>query len=112
MDDETKIDMATAVSGSGPAYVFLFIEAMVDGAVNVGVPRAQAETMVLQTVLGSAIYAKESGRSPAELRAMVTSPGGTTAAALLELEKRAFRASVVEAIRAAHGRSVELGSRD
>lgn len=110
VSDERKLDMATAVSGSGPAYVFLFIEALVEGAVAVGLPRAEAEEMVLQTVYGSALYAQESGRSPAELRGMVTSPAGTTAAGLLELEKGAFRASIIECVRAAHQRAIELGN--
>lgn len=108
-DDEKKLDMATAVSGSGPAYVFLFIEALVEGAVAAGLPRAAAEEMVLQTVLGSAQYALQSGKSPADLRAQVTSPAGTTAAGLLELEKGAFRAALIECVRAAHQRAVELG---
>ena len=107
--EEKKLDMATAVSGSGPAYVFLFIEAMIDGAVAVGLPRTQAEEMVLQTVYGAALYARESGRSAADLRAAVTSPAGTTAAGLLELERGALRAHVIEAVAAAHGRSLELG---
>jgi pyrroline-5-carboxylate reductase len=89
--------------------VFLFIEALIEGAVAVGLPRAQAEELVLQTVAGSAQYAQESGKSAAELRAMVTSPAGTTAAGLLELEKGALRASVIEAVRAAFARAVELG---
>lgn len=110
VDDEKKLDMVTAVSGSGPAYVFLFIEALVEGAVAVGLPRVQAEEMVIQTLYGSALYAQESGRSPAELRAMVTSPAGTTAAGLLELERGAFRASVIECVRAAHRRAMELGN--
>lgn len=109
VEDETKLDMVTAVSGSGPAYVFLFIEALVEGAVAVGLPRAAAEELVLQTLYGSALYARESGRSASDLRAMVTSPAGTTAAGLLELEKGAFRASVIECVRAAHRRAVELG---
>jgi pyrroline-5-carboxylate reductase len=109
VDDEKKLDMATAVSGSGPGYVFLFIEAMIEGAVAIGLPRAQAQEMVLQTVYGSAIYAHESGRSPAELRAMVTSPAGTTAAGLLALERAAVRAAVVDGIRAAYDRACELG---
>ena len=108
-DDEKKLDMVTAVSGSGPAYVFLFIEALVEGAVAAGLQRAAAEELVLQTVYGSALYARESGRSPAELRAMVTSPAGTTAAGLLELERGAFRASLIECVRAAHERAIELG---
>jgi pyrroline-5-carboxylate reductase len=110
VDDEKKIDMATAVNGSGPAYVFLFIEALIEGAVAVGLPRAAAEEIVLQTVRGSALYAAESTRSSAELRAMVTSPAGTTAAGLLELEKGAFRAAIIECVRAAHRRAIELGN--
>ncbi|MFN8619041.1 MAG: pyrroline-5-carboxylate reductase [Dehalococcoidia bacterium] len=108
-DDEKKLDMATAVSGSGPAYVFLFVESLVEGAVAAGLPRAAAEEMVLQTVLGSAQYALESGKSAADLRAQVTSPAGTTAAGLLALEKGAFRAAVIECVRAAHQRAIELG---
>ena len=109
VDDEKKLDMATAVSGSGPGYIFLIIEAMIEGGVSIGLTRAQAEEMVLQTVYGSAIYARESGRNAADLRAMVTSPAGTTAAGLLELERGAVRASFIECIRAAHRRAVELG---
>ncbi len=108
-EDEKKLDMVTAVSGSGPAYVFMFIEALTEGAVAVGLPRAAAEELVIQTLFGSALYARESGRSAADLRAMVTSPAGTTAAGLLELEKGAFRASVIECVRAAHERAMELG---
>ena len=109
VEDEKKIDMATAVSGSGPAYVFLVIEAMVDAGVAIGLTRAQATEMVVQTVYGSALYAQESGRSAAELRANVTSPAGTTAAGLIELERGAVRASFAEAISAAHRRAQELG---
>lgn len=109
VDDEKKLDMATAVSGSGPGYVFLFIEAMIEGGVSIGLTRPQAEEMVLQTVYGSAVYAQESGRKAAELRAMVTSPAGTTAAGLLELERAAVRAAIIDAIRAAHERARELG---
>lgn len=109
VDDEHKLDMATAVSGSGPGYVFLFIEAMIDGAVAVGLPRKHAEEMVLQTFLGSAVYAMASGKPAAELRAMVTSPAGTTAAGLLELEHGAVRAAIIDCIQAAYARSMELG---
>jgi len=109
VDDERKLDMATAVSGSGPGYVFLFIEAMIEGAVSIGLTRVQASEMVLQTVFGSAVYAQESGRSAAELRAMVTSPAGTTAAGLLELERSAVRAAIIDGIRAAYERARELG---
>lgn len=107
--DEAKLDMATAVSGSGPGYVYLFIEALVEGGVSIGLTRAQAEELVLQTVYGSAVYAIESGRKAAELRAMVTSPAGTTAAGLLELEKGAVRAALIECVRAAHRRADEIG---
>ncbi len=109
VDDEKKIDMATAVSGSGPGYVFLFIEALIDGAVSIGLTRAQASELVLQTVYGSAIYAQETGRSAAELRGNVTSPAGTTAAGLFELEKGAMRASIINCVQAAHRRARELG---
>lgn len=109
VEDEKKVDMATAVSGSGPGYVFLFVEAMIEGAVSIGLTRAQAEEIVLQTFYGSALFAHESGRSASDLRAMVTSPAGTTAAGLLELEKGAVRASIIECIRAAHARAKEIG---
>ncbi len=109
VEDEKKLDMATAVSGSGPGFVYLFIEAMVEGGVAIGLTRAQAEEMVLQTVYGSAVYAQESGRRPAELRAMVTSPAGTTAAGLLELERGSVRAAIIDAIQAAYERARELG---
>lgn len=109
VDDEKKLDMATAVSGSGPAYVFLVMEALIEGGVAVGLPRAQAEEMVLQTVYGSALYALESGRSAADLRAAVTSPAGTTAAGLLALERGAVRADFIDCVRAAFERSLELG---
>lgn len=109
VEDEKKLDMATAVSGSGPGYVFLFIEAMIEGGVAVGLTRAEAAEMVLQTVYGTAVYAQESGRNAAELRGLVTSPAGTTSAGLLELEKGAVRAAIIQAIQAAHQRAAELG---
>ncbi|MEO9255628.1 MAG: pyrroline-5-carboxylate reductase [Tepidiformaceae bacterium] len=109
VDDEKKIDMATAVSGSGPGYVFLFIEAMIEGGVSIGLTRKQAEEMVLQTFYGSAVFAQANSRSVGELRALVTSPAGTTAAGLLALEHGAVRASIIDCIRAAHERAIELG---
>ncbi len=109
VDSEAKLDMVTAVSGSGPAYVFLFIEAMVEAAVSIGLTRPQAEQLVLQNLYGSARYAIESGRTAADLRAQVTSPAGTTAAGLLELERGSFRATVIECVRAAYERARELG---
>lgn len=109
VDDEKKVDMATALSGSGPAYVFLVMEAMVDAGVAIGLTRAQAAELVEQTVLGSAAYARESDWSLADLRAMVTSPAGTTAAGLLAMERGALRATIVDGVRAAHARAIELG---
>lgn len=107
--DEKYIDMATAVSGSGPAYVFLFSEALVDAAVHIGLPRAMAEQLVMQTLLGSAQMLQQTGRHPAELRNAVTSPGGTTAEALLCLEAGGLRAAIIEAVAAAYHKSKELG---
>lgn len=109
VDDEKYIDMATAVSGSGPAYVFLFIEALVDAAVEIGLEREMATGMVLQTLKGSARYAKESGAEPAALRDQVTSRGGTTEAALRELQDAGVRAAFAHAVRAAYDRAKELG---
>lgn len=109
VDDERKIDMATAVSGSGPAYVFLFAEALIEGAVAIGLPREHAEELVWQTILGSAVYAQQSRKSASELRAMVTSPAGTTAAGLLAMERAAVRAALIDAVRAAYQRALELG---
>jgi len=108
VEDEKYIDMATAVSASGPAYVFLFMEALIDGAVHIGMPRDMAKLLVLQTVLGSARFAQETGRHPAELRNSVTSPGGTTAEALLQLEEGALRALVTHAIIAAYEKAHAL----
>lgn len=107
--DEKYLDMATGLSGSGPAYVFLFIEALTDAGVHIGLSRDLAATMALQTVLGSAKYAAETGRHPAELRNQVTSPGGTTAEALRAFENGAFRADVLAAVVAAYEKSKALG---
>lgn len=106
--DEKQLDMATALSGSGPAYVFLVMEAMVDAGVRLGFARPIAEELVIQTVLGSARFAAQSGKHLAELRSMVTSPGGTTAEALFHLEKGAVRAVIGEAIAAAYEKSCLL----
>jgi pyrroline-5-carboxylate reductase len=108
--DERHIDMATAVSGSGPGFVFLFLEALIDGAVQIGMRRELAAELVYQTVLGSAAYAQKSGLHPAVLRDMVTSPGGTTAAGLRAMEQQGVRAGTMEAIIAAYRRTQELGS--
>ena len=110
VEDEKYIDMATAVSGSGPAYFFLFVEALVEAAVNIGFSREMARELVLQTMLGAGHLIQKSGKEPAELRRMVTSPGGTTAEALSELEKGGFANLVKQAVRAAYDRAKELGS--
>lgn len=107
--EEHYLDMATALSGSGPAYVFLFIEALTDAGVHIGLPRDIAERLVQQTVAGSAQFAIESGKHPAELRNMVTSPGGTTAEGLLWLEEGALRATITQAVTAAYEKSQALG---
>ncbi len=107
--DEKYIDMATAVSSSGPAYVFLVIEAMIDAAVHIGLRRDMAAPMVLQTVLGSARYAQETGKHPADLRNQVTSPGGTTTEGLFVLEEAGLRAAFMDAIQAAYEKAKQLG---
>lgn len=109
VDDERLLDMATALSGSGPAYVFLFMEAMIDAGVRMGFTYRDATKLVLQTLKGASHYAIESGEHLAQLRNQVTSPGGTTAAGLYELEKMQFRTAVAEGIWAAYQRAVELG---
>ena len=109
VDDEKYLDMATAVSGSGPAYVFLFVESLVDAGVHIGLPREMAQELVLQTLLGSALFVEKSGKSPAELRAMVTSPGGTTAEALRQFEKGRFSELVKQAVSAAYEKAKILG---
>lgn len=107
--DENFLDMATALNGTGPAYFFMVMEAMIDAGVHLGLPRYMAEELVLQTMLGSVRYAMQSGRHAAELRNGVTSPGGTTAAALYELERGGLRTVLSDAIWAAYRRSAELG---
>lgn len=109
VDDEKYIDMATAVSSSGPAYVFLVMEALMDAAVHIGLRRELAVPMVVQTVLGAARYAQATGKHPAELRNQVTSPGGTTTEGLLALEEAGLRAAFMEAVEAAHEKAKELG---
>jgi pyrroline-5-carboxylate reductase len=109
MNGEKFLDMATAVSGTGPTYVFLVMEAMIDAAVHLGFPRHIAYELVTETMRGSIIYAIKSGKHPAELRNLVTSPGGTSAAALYQLEKGALRTVISKAIWAAYERSRSLG---
>jgi pyrroline-5-carboxylate reductase len=108
-EDEDELDMATALSGTGPAYVFLFMEALVDAGVHLGFPRRIAEQLVVQTVKGSVAFYETSPSHLARLRNEVTSPAGTTAAALYYLEKAGFRPAISRAIWAAYERSVQLG---
>jgi len=107
--DERYIDMATAISGSGPGFVFLIIEAFIDAAVHIGFSRDIATEMVLQTVAGSARFAQETGKHPAELKNMVSSPGGTTVEGLQALEAHGLRAALTEAVVATYNKSKALG---
>jgi pyrroline-5-carboxylate reductase len=109
VDDERFVAMATAVSGTGPTYVFLVMEALIDAAVHLGFPRHVAHDLVVETLEGSTHFAKQSGDHPAVLRNMVTSPGGTSAAALHELESGRLRTVLSEAVWAAYRRTVEIG---
>ncbi len=109
---EHYLDMATAVSGSGPAYVFLVLEALTDAAVHIGLSRDIAERLALQTIVGSALFAKESKLHPAVLRNMVTSPGGTTTEALFEMEQGGLRGIFMQAVEAAYQKSIALGKKE
>lgn len=109
VEDEKLVAMSTAVSGSGPAYVFLVMEALIDAAVHLGFSRHVAHRLVVETIEGSALFARASGSHPAQLRDMVTSPGGTTAAALRELEAGRLRTVLSDAVWAAWRRTEELG---
>ncbi len=113
VDDESYLDMATALSGTGPAYVFLFMESMIDAGVHLGFSRRVSEQLVLQTFKGSVGYYEalneKTGVHVAALRNQVTSPGGTTAEAMYFLEKAGFRTAISRAVWAAYQRSMELG---
>lgn len=109
VDDEDYLDMATALSGTGPAYIFLFMEAMIDAGVHLGFSRRVASQLVTQTMAGSVAYARQSNLHVAELRNQVTSPGGTSAEAIYHLEKGGLRTVISRAVWAAYQRSRALG---
>jgi pyrroline-5-carboxylate reductase len=109
VDDEDYLDMATALSGSGPGYVFLMMEALIDAGVHMGFSRRVATQLVTQTIRGSVAYAEQSGKHVAELRNQVTSPGGTTAEALYHMDKGGIRTVISRGIWAAYQRSISLG---
>lgn len=108
VEHEKYVDMATALSGTGPTYVFLMMEALIDAGVHMGFPRRIAEQIVMQTVGGSVSYARESGKHLAELRNMVTSPGGTSAEAIYQMEKGGLRTILSKSVYAAYKRTQSL----
>lgn len=109
VSDEGLLDAVTGLSGSGPAYVYRFAEALIDGGIAAGLPQALAYQLALQTIVGAAHMLTETGETPQALRAMVTSPGGTTVAGLTALDRREFTGTVAAAVQAATARSRELG---
>jgi pyrroline-5-carboxylate reductase len=109
VEEEKMIDMATALSATGPTYTFLVMEALIDAGVHMGFSRHVAEELVLQTMLGSVLFARESHKHPAELRNMVTSPGGTSAEAIYQMEKGSLRTVLSKAVWAAYQRAGSLG---
>jgi pyrroline-5-carboxylate reductase len=109
---ESQLDAVTALSGSGPAYFFYLVEAMIDAGILLGLPRALAAELIVQTAVGSAKMLRDSGEHPVQLREAVTSPGGTTIMAIRELEKHGVRAALLAAIEAAALRGAELGAQD
>ncbi len=111
VEDESFVAMATALSGTGPTYLFAVMEALIDAGVHLGFPRGLAHDLVVETLIGSAEYAARSELHPAQLRNLVTSPGGTSAAAIYELEKGRIRTVFSDAVWAAYRRTVELGER-
>jgi len=111
VDDEDFVAMATALSGTGPTYLFAVMEALIDAGVHLGFPRELAHDLVVETLVGSAEFARQSELHPAQLRNAVTSPGGTSAAAIYELEKGRLRTVFSDAVWAAYRRTLELGER-
>ncbi len=111
VETENMIDMATALSATGPTYVFMMMEALVDAGVHMGFSRHVAQELVTQTMLGSVLFARESHKHPAELRNMVTSPGGTSAEAIYQMEKGSLRTVLSKAVYAAYQRAVALGAK-
>jgi pyrroline-5-carboxylate reductase len=111
VENENMIDMATALSATGPTYIFMMMEALVDAGVHMGFSRHVAQEMVTQTMLGSVLFARETHKHPAELRNMVTSPGGTSAEAIYQMEKGSLRTVLSKAVYAAYQRAVALGRR-
>lgn len=111
VETENMIDMATALSATGPTYIFMMMEALTDAGVHLGCSRHVSEQLVQQTMLGSVLFAMESGKHPAELRNMVTSPGGTSAEAIYQMEKGSLRTVLSKAVWAAYQRAVALGHR-
>jgi len=111
VENERMIDMATALSATGPTYIFMMMESLVDAGVHMGFSRHVAQELVQQTMLGSVLFAMESGKHPAELRNMVTSPGGTSAEAIYQMEKGSLRTVLSKAVYAAFQRAVALGQK-
>jgi pyrroline-5-carboxylate reductase len=111
VENERQIDMATALSATGPTYIFLVMEALIDAGVHMGFSRHVAEELVHQTMLGSVLFARESHKHPAELRNMVTSPGGTSAEAIYQMEKGSLRTVLSKAVWAAFQRAESLGGK-
>jgi pyrroline-5-carboxylate reductase len=111
VENERQIDMATALSSTGPTYIFLVMEALIDAGVHMGFSRHVAQDLVHQTLLGSVLFARESHKHPAELRNMVTSPGGTSAEAIYQMEKGSLRTVLSKAVWAAFQRAESLGKK-